>query len=91
MATGAVPSLGAARRREIRDGLVTGKAKSVLVVSLGIALFGCGAKEDPSAGQPIDKASLAGTGPKSAGVTKASGQQMDQDQKDAIAFEQGKK
>lgn len=70
---------------------MTGKVKVLLVASLGLALIGCGPKEDPAAGQPVDKASLAGTGTKSAGVTKPSGQQMDQDQKDAIAFEQGKK
>jgi hypothetical protein len=55
-------------------------------------MVGCGSKADADAEKPVDKSALGSSGgAKGPAVTKPTGTQMDQDQKAAIEFEQGKK
>ncbi len=69
---------------------MTGTTKLVVMVMATVSLLGCGSKDDAAAAAPVDKSSLT-PGAKGPAVTKSAGQTMDQEQKAAIEFEQGKK
>lgn len=63
---------------------MTGTTKLALLASIGFAIIGCGAKEDPDVSKPADKSAAV---TKSGKVTKPGGGAIDPEQKAALEAE----